>query len=124
MSESHVKALEKGGYPVPQAVKLILAEAHRKEERREAKRIANRKSANTSRARKKAQMDQLMNENQRLRKQELILSYLPDPVIVISNQGTITFCSQQVERVLRHKVEDLLGRSIQDIMAPKYLPAQ
>ena len=119
MSESHVNALEKGGYPVPQAVKLLLAEAHRAEERRQKKRIANRKSANTSRARKKAQMDQLMNENQRLRKQELILSYLPDPVIVISNQGMITFCSQQVERVLRHKVEDLLGRSIQDIMAPK-----
>jgi len=117
--ESHAKELQDGGYQLPQAVAILLADARRKEEKRQAKRIANRKSACTSRARKKAQIDQLMNENAQLRRMELILSYLPDPVIVISPQGVITFCSMQLERVFKHKVNDLVGANIEDLMIPK-----
>ncbi|KAK1746162.1 hypothetical protein QTG54_002769 [Skeletonema marinoi] len=119
ISESHAKELQDGGYQLPQAVAILLADARRKEEKRQAKRIANRKSACTSRARKKAQIDQLMNENAQLRRMELILSYLPDPVIVISPQGVITFCSMQLERVFKHKVNDLVGANIEDLMIPK-----
>ena len=60
-----------------------------------------------------------MNENAQLRRLELILSYLPDPVIVISPQGVITFCSMQLERVFKHKVNELVGANIEDLMIPK-----
>ena len=60
-----------------------------------------------------------MNENAQLRRLELILSYLPDPVIAISPKGVITFCSMQLERVFRHKVSDLVGANIEDLMIPK-----
>lgn len=56
--------------------------------------------------------------NARLRRQALILSYLPDPVIAIRADGVITFCSMQVERVLRHDVSDLVGANIEDILVP------
>mmetsp|Transcript_21291 Transcript_21291/g.32866 ORF Transcript_21291/g.32866 Transcript_21291/m.32866 type:complete len:819 (-) Transcript_21291:149-2605(-) len=117
--ESHAKELQDGGYQLPQAVAILLADARRKEEKRQAKRIANRKSACTSRARKKAKIDQLMNENAQLRRLELILSYLPDPIIVVSPTGVITFCNTQVERVFKHKVNDLVGANIEDVMIPK-----
>ena len=104
---------------MPQAVSLLLADARRKEQKRQAKRIANRKSACTSRARKKAQIDQLMSDNARLRRQEMILSYLPDPVMVISPQGTITFCNKQVEHLFRHKIGELESANIEDLMIPR-----
>jgi len=117
--ESHAKELQDGGYQIPQAVAILLNDARRKEEKRQAKRIANRKSACTSRARKKAKIDQLMNENAQLRRLELILSYLPDPIIVVSPTGVITFCNTQVERVFKHKVNELVGANIEDVMIPK-----
>jgi ribosomal protein L19E len=48
----------------------------------------------------------------------LILSYLPDPVVAISTEGVITFCSMQVERVLKHNVSGLIGANIEDIIVP------
>ena len=57
-------------------------------------------------------------ENARLRRQALILSYLPDPVVTIRADGVITFCSMQVERVLRHDSSELLGANIEDIIVP------
>jgi PAS domain S-box-containing protein len=56
--------------------------------------------------------------NARLRRQALILSLLPDLVIAIDVEGTITFCSAQVERVLQHSVDDLIGAKLTDIMVP------
>lgn len=108
-----------GGYEVPPAVSLLLIDARKKEAKRHAKRIANRRSANASRARKKAEIDRLTNDNARLRRQEIILSYLPDPVIVISPRGIITFCSRQVERKFRHKIGELEGAKIEDLMIPR-----
>ena len=90
----------------------------RKEEKREAKRLANRKSASTSRARKKALIEEMTKDNARLRRQALILSFLPDPVVAISTDGVITFCSMQVERVLKHEVSGLIGANIEDIIVP------
>ena len=118
-AEAHAKELQESGYQLPQAVAILLADARRKEEKRQAKRIANRKSACTSRARKKAKIDQLMNENAQLRRLELILSYLPDPIIVVSPTGVVTFCNAQVERVFKHKVNELLGANIEDVLIPK-----
>jgi hypothetical protein len=104
--------------PVPQSVALLLADARRKEDKKTAKRVANRKSACTSRARKKALVEEMTKTNARLRRQALILSLLPDLVIVISQEGEITFCSAQVERVLCHKIDDLIGADIRNLLIP------
>jgi hypothetical protein len=104
--------------PVPQTVALLLADARRKTEKKEAKRVANRKSACTSRARKKALVQEMTETNARLKRQALILALLPDLVIVIDVEGEITFCSAQVERVLRHKNEDLIGAKLSNLLVP------
>lgn len=117
-TEAHVQKLRDFNQAVPQAVALLHADACRKEEKRQAKRVANRRSASTSRARKKLLIEELTRDNARLRRQALILSYLPDPVVAISPKGTIVFCSMQVEKVLKHSVKDLVGANIEDIMVP------
>lgn len=103
---------------IPQAVHHLLTDARRKEDKRNAKRVANRKSACTSRARKKALVEEMTRTNERLKRQALILSLLPDLVISITVEGEITFCSDQVERVLHHKVHDLCGANIDEIILP------
>lgn len=54
--------------------------------------------------------------NARLKRQALILALLPDLLIVINVDGGITFCSAQVERVLQHKVESLVGAKLWDLL--------
>jgi hypothetical protein len=49
----------------------------------------------------------------------LILSYLPDPVVAIGVDGKINFASIQMERVLRHRLSDLIGASLEDILVPE-----
>jgi PAS domain-containing protein len=97
---------------------MLLADARRKQEKRTAKRVANRKSASSSRARKKALIDEMTKANARLRRQAMILSLLPDLVIAITVDGTITFCSAQVERVLRHQIQHLVGANLEAILTP------
>mmetsp|Transcript_21507 Transcript_21507/g.46735 ORF Transcript_21507/g.46735 Transcript_21507/m.46735 type:complete len:1021 (-) Transcript_21507:158-3220(-) len=116
--DAHVKQLKAANQKIPQAVALLAADMRRKEEKRLAKRLANRKSACTSRARKKALIEEMTKDNARLRRQALILSFLPDPVVAISTDGVITFGSMQVERVLKHEVSDLIGANIEDIIVP------
>jgi PAS domain-containing protein len=99
-------------------VALLLADARKKEEKRTAKRVANRKSACTSRARKKALVEEMTKANARLRRQAMILALLPDMVVAITEDGEITFCSAQVERVLRHPVTELVGAKLTDILVP------
>jgi len=116
--EKYVTPLSESKQPIPQVVSHLLSEARRKEEKRNAKRVANRKSACTSRARKKALVEEMTRTNERLKRQALILSLLPDLVISITVEGEITFCSDQVERVLRHRVNDLCGANLDDIVVP------
>jgi PAS fold len=97
---------------------MLLHEAKKRAEKRHAKRIANRKSASSSRARKKALVQEMTELNARLRRQALILSLLPDLVIVINVEGIITFCSAQVERVLQHNIDDLVGAKLMEIVVP------
>jgi PAS domain S-box-containing protein len=117
-ADAHVKQYRAANQSVPQSIALLVADVRRKEDKRHAKRLANRKSACTSRARKKALIDEMTRENARLRRQALILSYLPDPVVAIRADGVITFCSMQVERVLRYNASELLGANIEDIIVP------
>ena len=116
--EAHVHLLQKANQAVPQPLALLLADARRKEEKRNAKRVANRKSACTSRARKKALVEEMTRTNAKLKRQALILSLLPDLVVAITVDGEITFCSAQVERVLRHSVDGLVGSNLKDILLP------
>jgi len=116
--EAHVNLLRDANQPVPQPISLLLAEARRREEKRTAKRVANRKSACTSRARKKALVEEMTRTNAKLRRQAMILALLPDLVIAIKVDGEITFCSAQVERVLRHKIDDMVGANILQLLLP------
>ena len=54
-----------------------------------------------------------------LRRQAIILSYLPDPVVTISIDGKIKFCNLQLARVLQHKIKDLEGANIEDLIVPE-----
>jgi hypothetical protein len=72
----------------------ILADARRIEERKAAKRIANRKAASNSRARKRMQMEQLMENNASLQRYADILNALPDWILLISMDGIICFSSK------------------------------
>lgn len=116
--QQHIQLLEQIKQPIPQTVSLLLADAKRKEDKRNAKRIANRKSASTSRARKKAYVQEMTELNARLKRQALILSLLPDMVIVIGVEANITFCSAQVERVLRYDMKELEGKNLADLLIP------
>lgn len=103
---------------VPHNVMLLLHDARRRSDKRNAKRIANRKSASTSRARKKALVKEMTELNARLKRQAMILALLPDLVVVMDLQGEITFCSAQVERILQHNVDQLVGQKLYDILVP------
>mmetsp|Transcript_45032 Transcript_45032/g.108932 ORF Transcript_45032/g.108932 Transcript_45032/m.108932 type:complete len:794 (-) Transcript_45032:147-2528(-) len=116
--EKHVALLHQLNRPVPQYVGLLLTEARRKQKKKHAKRIANRRSASTSRARKKKYVEEMKVTNARLKRQALILSLLPDLVVAISTDGEITFCSAQVERVLKYKADDLIGAKLSTLLVP------
>jgi PAS domain S-box-containing protein len=116
--EQHVTLLQQANQSVPQSVALLFAEAQSREKKKNAKRVANRKSASTSRARKKALVEEMTKINARLKRQALILALLPDLVITTTPEGEITFCSAQVERILQYKPEDLLGAKLYDLVVP------
>jgi PAS domain S-box-containing protein len=104
--------------PVPQSLSVLLTEAQRRHEKKEAKRVANRRSASVSRARKKALVQEMTDLNARLKRQALILSLLPDLVIAVDVDGVITFASDQVERILRFKPDILVGSKLTDLLVP------
>ena len=118
LAEAHVKLLSDAGQPIPQSLNLLLADARKKEERRINKRASNRRSASTSRARKKALVEEMTRLNAQLRRQALILSLLPDMVLAINADGVITFCSAQAERILQHNSEDLVGAKLSQLLVP------
>ena len=116
--ENHIGVLRQLKQEIPQKVTMLLQDAKKRADKRHAKRIANRQSACTSRARKKALVEEMTALNARLRRQALILSLLPDLVIVIDTEGTITFCSAQVERILQHNIDELIGANLTEIVDP------
>ncbi|KAL7482494.1 hypothetical protein ACHAW6_008171 [Cyclotella cf. meneghiniana] len=116
--EMHVQQLKHSSLPIPQHLAVLLFDNRRKEEKRKAKRLANRKSATISRARKKAFIDDMTKDNARLRKRAALLEVLPDLVIAVNMVGEITFCGSQVETVLKHSATELMGVNIRDVVAP------
>jgi PAS domain S-box-containing protein len=60
----------------------------------------------------------MAQDNVRLRRHAIILSFLPDPVVAIGVDGEITFTSMQMERVLQHRAVELIGANIETFIAP------
>jgi len=117
--EKHVAMLQECKCEVPAPLVNLMSEAtKRREDKRAAKRVANRKSASISRARKKAFVEEMAKSNERLRRQAMILNLLPDLILAVDDSGVITFCSAQVEKSLGHRNEDLVGESIDSILMP------
>lgn len=84
------------------------------EDKKHAKRAANRLSAHLSRKRKKVFMDDLKDENSELRRKEQILRSIPDLIVVFDSSGLISFVSHAVTRFMNYTAEELEETSFWD----------
>jgi PAS domain S-box-containing protein len=75
------------------------------------KRVANRRSAQLSRKRKKEYMDELQEENKDLRRKDQILRAIPDLIVVFDSAGKIWFVSESVSMFLGISANELEGTS-------------
>jgi PAS domain-containing protein len=116
--DQRIAILHQMNQPVPHSIAILRSEAERKIKKKNDKRLANRKSASNSRARKKALVEEMTKTNARLKKQAMILALLPDLVMTTSTEGDITFCSAQAERILGYKTEDLTGARLYNLLVP------
>jgi len=116
--DQHITLLHQMNQQVPHSVSILRSEAERKIKKKNDKRVANRKSASNSRARKKALVEEMTKTNARLKKQAMILALLPDLVITTTTEGEITFCSAQADRILQYQPDDLLGKKLYDLLVP------
>jgi PAS domain S-box-containing protein len=82
------------------------------EDKKQAKRAANRLSAHMSRKRKKMLIDDLKDENVELRRKEQILRSIPDLIVVFDSSGCISFISHSVERFMGYSVDELEHTSV------------
>eukprot|EP00550_Attheya_septentrionalis_P003045 CAMPEP_0198281464 /NCGR_PEP_ID=MMETSP1449-20131203/1390_1 /TAXON_ID=420275 /ORGANISM="Attheya septentrionalis, Strain CCMP2084" /LENGTH=330 /DNA_ID=CAMNT_0043977235 /DNA_START=505 /DNA_END=1497 /DNA_ORIENTATION=- len=80
-------------------------------DKRQMKRIANRRSAQLSRKRKKVFIEELREENDDLRRKEMILRSIPDLIVVFDSAGKLWFVSHSVGRFLDFTPEELEGSS-------------
>lgn len=95
------------------ALKSVISEW---EDKKQAKRAANRLSAHLSRKRKKMLISDLKDENLELRRKEQILQFLPDLIIVFDSSGLMPFVSSSVTRFLDYSPEELEGASFWDLL--------
>lgn len=102
------KTTNKKSKPTSPPVEDIIMEW---EDKKDAKRAANRLSAHLSRKRKKLFIDELKEENIELRRKELILRSIPDLIVVFDSSGCISFVSHSVTQFLDYTVEELLKTS-------------
>lgn len=56
-------------------------------------------------------------DNARLKRESIILSLLPDPVVAITMEGKITFANAQTERMLRLNRSEVVGTNIDEFVA-------
>jgi PAS domain S-box-containing protein len=92
----------------------VFEEPFKMEGKKQQKRVANRRSAQLSRKRKKAFIEELREENDELRRKEQILRSIPDLIVVFDSSGKLWFVSQSVERFLGMTAEELEGTSFWD----------
>lgn len=79
--------------------------------------MANRKSAFSSRMRKKAQVEYMEQENQRLLRESIILDSLPDPVVAADVDGVVTFANARTGRMLQINHREIVGINIRTFVA-------
>ncbi|CAM9378978.1 unnamed protein product, partial [Scytosiphon promiscuus] len=104
------------GMPPPTAVTVPPA-AGGPQEKKLQKRAANRKSAQLSRKRKKALIEELRYENQDLQRHEDILEVIPDPVFAFdTTNGRVWFASTSASAQFGLSVEDLTSACFFDLM--------
>lgn len=84
------------------------------EDKKTAKRAANRLSAHLSRKRKKMFVDELRDENAELRRKAMILRSIPDLIVVFDSSGRMSFVSQSVSRFLQFRSYELENTSFWD----------
>jgi PAS domain S-box-containing protein len=78
------------------------------------KRVANRRSAQLSRKRKKQYIDELQEENNDLRRKDQILRAIPDLIVVFDSAGKLWFVSESVSMFLGMTADELEGTSFWD----------
>eukprot|EP00903_Cladosiphon_okamuranus_P008432 g8105.t1 len=89
----------------------------RQQEKKLQKRAANRKSAQLSRKRKKALIEELRYENQDLQRHEDILEVIPDPVFAFdTTSGRVWFASTSASAHFGLSVQDLTSACFFDLM--------
>jgi PAS domain-containing protein len=81
-----------------------------------AKRAANRLSAHLSRKRKKMYIDDVTTENIDLRRKVQILQSIPDLVVAFDSSGCISFVSRSVPAFLETQASELEGASFWDYL--------
>lgn len=89
---------------------------HEWEDKKQAKRAANRLSAHLSRKRKKMFIDDLKDENVELRRKEQILRSIPDMIVVFDSSGCMSFVSHSVTSFLDFTSEELENTSFWDLL--------
>lgn len=95
----------------------VLEDHVRQQEKKLQKRAANRKSAQLSRKRKKALIEELRYENQDLQRHEDILEVIPDPVFAFDTAtGRVWFASNSASAQFGLSVEDLTSACFFDLM--------
>lgn len=107
--------------PPPQSMAFSSHDAFeehmRQQEKKLQKRAANRKSAQLSRKRKKALIEDLKYENQDLQRHEDILEVIPDPVFAFDTaSGGVWFASNSASAQVGLSVEDLTSACFFDLM--------
>eukprot|EP00520_Triparma_pacifica_P003906 CAMPEP_0118654524 /NCGR_PEP_ID=MMETSP0785-20121206/12441_1 /TAXON_ID=91992 /ORGANISM="Bolidomonas pacifica, Strain CCMP 1866" /LENGTH=497 /DNA_ID=CAMNT_0006547201 /DNA_START=186 /DNA_END=1675 /DNA_ORIENTATION=+ len=120
--EQHVALLNRANAPVPPPLMERLEELRLKEQKRTAKRAANRKSACTSRARKKALVDSMTHENQRLQRLSAILDKVPDMIFSVGKAGKISYVNERVTQVLGFEVGSLINGDFYSLLVPPSRP--
>ncbi|GMI43936.1 hypothetical protein TrCOL_g7090 [Triparma columacea] len=120
--EQHVAQLTRANQPIALAITQRLEELRVKEQKRTAKRAANRKSACTSRARKKALVDSITFENQRLQKLSAILEKVPDMIFSVGKAGKIEYVNERVTQVLGFDTYSLINGDFYSLLVPPSRP--
>ena len=97
-------------------LKSIAGRAETEEEKKLAKRAANRLSAHLSRKRKKMYIDDVTSENIELRRKVQILQFIPDLIVVFDSSGSISFASQSASAFIDTQGQNLEGKSFWDYL--------
>ena len=89
------------------------------EDKKEAKRAANRLSAHLSRKRKKIMVEELRAEIRELRRKEMILKSIPDGVVSFDSSGTVLYANAFASGLLgRDPEEEGESCALWDVVCP------